>query len=134
MNRFTIPLAILGAALALGCGEDVSGPGDLEDCPAAVTVAVGSGTTPTFSWQPACRLFFLNVEPAAAGTDLWTIGTLGENGIAPPVVYGTLPAGATQISGPAVLQPGTAYKVVLGRFTGPGDDDGEIIAIQQFTP
>ena len=134
MNRPPIPFAILGAALALSCGCDSTAPVDLEDCPAAVTVAVGSGTTPTFSWQPTCRLFFLIVEPADAGTDLWLVIFRGENGISPPVVYGAVPAGATQRASAATLQPGTAYKVGLARFTGPGDEDGEIIAVQEFTP
>ncbi len=134
MNRPPIPFVILGAALALSCGCDSTAPADLDDCPAAVTVAVGSGTTPTFSWQPTCRLFFLSVEPADAGTDLWIVITEGENGISPPVVYGAVPAGATQLASAATLQPGTAYKVSLVRFTGPEDDFGEIIAVQEFTP
>lgn len=134
MTRFAIPFFILGAALAASCGENGVGPADLADCPAAVAVVVGSSTTPTVSWQPPCKLFFLIVEPATAGTDLWSIISRGANGISPPVVYGTVPAGVTQLVPPATLQPGTAYKVALWRFTGPGDEDGEIIAVQEFTP
>ena len=133
MNRPPIPFAILGAALALSCGCDSTAPVDLEDCPAAVTVAVGSGTTPTFSWQPTCRLGFLIVE-TADGSDLWLVITEGENGISPPVVYGAVPAGATQPASAGTLQPGTAYKVALRRFTGPEDDFGDLIAVQEFTP
>ena len=65
-------------------------------------------------------------EHADAGNDLWTVITRGENGISPTVTYGVVPAGATQLTEPAVLEAGTAYKIVLARFTGPGDADGEL--------
>jgi hypothetical protein len=134
MNRlYSVPV-LLAVALVSGCNDDTTDPVVLEDCPAAVTVAVGSGLNPTFNWQPQCRLFFINVEPADAGNDLWTVITRGENGISPTVAHGVVPAGATQLTEPAVLEAGTVYKVVLARFTGPGDEDGEIIAIEEFTP
>lgn len=134
MSRLHPVPALLAVALAWGCGNDSTDPGALEDCPATVAVVVGSGPNPTFNWQPQCRLFFINVEPADAGGDLWTVITRGENAISPTVTYGVVPAGATQITEPAVLEAGVLYKVVLARFTGPGDEDGEIIAIQEFTP
>jgi len=134
VNRLNLVLVLLAVALASGCDDDTTDPVVLEDCPAAVAVVVGSGLNPTFDWQPQCQLFFINVEPADAGNDLWTVITRGENGISPTVAYGVVPVGATQITEPTSLQAGTLYKVVLARFTGPGDEDGEIIAIQEFTP
>jgi hypothetical protein len=134
VNRLYPVPVLLAVALCSGCDDDTTDPVVLEDCPAAVAVVAGSGLNPTFNWQPQCQLFFINIEPADAGNDLWTVITRGENGISPTVTYGVVPAGATQLTEPAVLEAGTAYKVVLARFTGPGDDDGEIIAIEEFTP
>jgi hypothetical protein len=118
----------------LGCADDPLDAESLEDCPATVTIIGGAGTTPSFSWQPTCRPFFVNVEPALSGTDLWTIISLGQNGIAPPVVYGQVPSGATELTARTALQARTAYKVAVARFTGSSDDDGEVIGIQAFMP
>ena len=99
-----------------------------------VTLTITSGTTPTFAWTPRCRLFFLVVEPAESGADLWSIITRSENGLAPPVTYGTVPSGAEETVSPVVLQAGVAYKVAVARWTGPGDDDGETVGGHPFTP
>ena len=75
MNRlYPIPV-LLAVALVSACDDDSTDPVVLEDCPAAVAVVVGSGLNPTFNWQPQCQLFFINVEPADAGNDLWTVVT-----------------------------------------------------------
>jgi len=106
----------------------------LADCPSEVTISVSGGTEPTFSWTPACRLFWMNTELADAFTDQWSIICRGSNAIEPPVQYGVVPAGATQSTAPEALVAGVLYKVAVGRFTGPGEEDGEIIGIQTFTP
>jgi hypothetical protein len=100
MTSRVMPLWCAAMACSLGCADDPLDAESLEDCPATVTISVGAGTTPSFSWQPTCRLFFVNVEPALSGTDLWTIISLGQNGIAPPVVYGQVPSGATELTRP----------------------------------
>ena len=103
----------------------------LADCPSQVTISVSAGTEPTFSWTPPCRLFFLNVEPADAGNDLWGIISRGSNAIEPPVQYGVVPAGATQSMEPEELVAGVSYAVYVFRFTAEG---GEFIGSQTFTP
>jgi hypothetical protein len=124
----------VGCAMALACSSDDTGPGDAPpDCSGPVTIAVSSGLTPSFSWTPACRLFFVNVE--LGGSDQWSIISDGTNAIAPPVQYGVVPAGADQ-SSPAVtpLQAGQTYDVNLFYWTGPGAQDGTFIGSQDFVP
>jgi hypothetical protein len=68
----TPTFAALSWAMLLGCSSDGTNPGDAPPvCAGPVTIAVSSGTSPSFSWTPACRLFFVNVELGA--TDQWSI-------------------------------------------------------------
>jgi hypothetical protein len=58
----------------------------------------------------------------------------GINAIAPPVHYGQVPTGAVEREPANPLVPGQLYDVNLARWTGPGGDDGVLIASQEFTP
>lgn len=132
-----LPLLVLVLAsctVLLGCSDDSTSTAELLECTGEVNVSVSAGTTPQFSWSPACRLFFLIVEPAASGTDLWSIISEGANRIAPPVRYGTVPADAEELDPPTPLLAGTAYKVVVARYTGPGPQEGVAVGQQTFTP
>lgn len=124
------------AALSVGlaaCSSDPTSPGGpLPECTGPVTIEVSSGTSPTFDWSPACRLFLLLVEQDAA--DHWIVITDSTNAIAPPVRYGVLPAGARQRDPATPLAAGQTYDVVLFRWTGPGGDDGILIGNQAFVP
>jgi hypothetical protein len=133
-SRLARPVALL-CLLGSGvhCSDDTA-PSSLPECTGPVTLSVTTGTTPTFSWVPRCQLFFVIVEPAESGSDLWSIITRSENTLAPPVTYGEVPAGAEETDPPVPLEAGTAYKVAVARWTGPGDDDGEAIGMQTFTP
>jgi len=130
----TSSLVAFGCAMVLGCSSDSTSPGAATPvCTGAVTIAVSSGTSPSFNWTPACRLFFVNVELGA--TDQWNIASDSTNAIAPPVQYGVVPAGARQLT-PNVtpLQAGQTYDVNLFYWTGPGAQDGSFIGSQNFTP
>jgi hypothetical protein len=129
-------MVMLGSVLplaSLACNDEPTEAG-LNDCTGPVALQVSGGTVPSFSWTPACRLFGLLVEPEASGQDLWFIITEGGNTIAPGVTYGQVPAGAEERQPPAALLAGTAYKVAVHRWIGPGGDDGELIGVQSFTP
>ena len=118
---------------ALACSSDPAGPDTtLPDCTGPVTVEVSSGTSPTFDWEPACRLFLVLVE--LGGSDQWIVLSEGENAIAPPVRYGIVPDGAVEQEPAIPLVAGQAYDLGLFRWTGPGGDDGELIANRDFTP
>ena len=122
------------ALVSLAC-DDAMGPGTLPECSGPVTVAVGTGTLPILRWTPACRLFLVLVEDPGSGGDQWGVLSDSSNSIAPPVTYGTSPAGATkELLPPAVLQHGHVYHLSVFRFTGPGHEDGVVIRQTDFTP
>jgi hypothetical protein len=129
--------SLLGAAgllLSVACSDGAGPDQPLPACAGDVSIQVSAGTQPTFSWTPACRLFFLNVEPAASGEDLWPIMSRGANRIAPGVKYGVVPPGAEQLQAPVQLVAGQAYKVALALYTGPDADDGVLVGVTTFTP
>ena len=96
MRALCLPvIAICFASTA--CTDNATEPEQLPDCAGEVSVAASSGTTPTFSYTPRCRIMFLLVEPAATGSDLWSVETSGRNRIGPDVRYGVVPAGAVQL-------------------------------------
>ena len=122
------PLVVVLLAMA-GCSDGATGPDNIEPCTVnSVTVSVSSGTTPTFTWTPACRVLMLLVEQEA--TDQWLLEATGD-GIAPGVRYGTVPPGATARDPAIPLQAGTTYEVIL--FRGP-PESAVIIAIEEFVP
>jgi len=126
----------LPAVLSLaGCGSDmvaVRYPLDwspepptapCEGVALSTEVNVVPGPAPVFAWSPACAAAIVLVEHR--GSDQWGIATdeatwddpARGNLIAPPVTYGSVPAGAHQISPspPEVLQPGVVYDLGLWR-------------------
>lgn len=101
------------------------------------TIAVGSGTTPQFSWSPACKIQRLAVFSGSGCSprfDCWQIESLNDNEIPSPVRYGTVPSTARQLSTPVALQSGVEYVVRLERYE---DFDGRTliqVASRPFTP
>ena len=134
VRRTLRTLLLATAALALpGCGDDddPAGPdGTLAPCTGDVTVSVSAGTTPTFTWTPACTVRALLVEEDAS--DRWFILATGTAGIAPGVVYGTVPAGASQDEPALPLTAGVAHDVVLFRVL--TTSTGTIAGMREFTP
>ena len=103
-------------AAAAGC-SDSSGPAG-EQCSAPVTFSVTSGLTPTIGWTPDCDLVGLFVETVETGADMWAISATGTRGIAPGVVYGTVPEGAEEDLPADPLEAGVSYRVIGVRSTG----------------
>lgn len=125
-------MVALSCALT-ACSSDPTSPdASLPECTGPVEVSVSSGTSPTFDWTPRCSLFLVLVEQGAS--DRWAVMSLGTNAITPPVHYGVQPPFASQSDPTIPLEAGQTYDVVLGRWTGPGPDDGAVIANQEFTP
>ena len=131
-SRAARPLGAVCLITLAGC-SDAIGPDELPECSGPVTLEVTPGTTPSFSWTPACRLSSLVVE-AVGGTQLWAIITRGENALAPPVSYGDPPAGAETLAPPGQLTSGTAYEVEVERWIGPEGDDGQSVGAKTFEP
>jgi hypothetical protein len=127
----------LAAAVALfglsGCSDEI-GPDELPECSGPVTLEVASGTTPTFSWTPRCRLSLLVVQLDEGGSEVWSILTRGENALAPPLTYADTPAGAETLTPALPLTSSTTYRVAVARWTGPDGDDGESVGVETFQP
>ena len=135
MRGSFLPLFLLaGLAVSAGCSDSTS-EATLPECTGTVAPTIGAGLTPVIRWTPACRLFLVLVEDPTGGTDQWGVLSDSTNGIAPPVTYGTLPAGATkELTPPNNLQTGHAYRLDVLRFTGPGHEDGVLAGQVTFTP
>src|SRR5687767_6149825 len=93
ITRTRTLLALLVLVTSAACSADSSGPANTGPCTGDVVVTASGGTTPTFSWTPACRVTGLLVEEGAS--DTWFLEAIGV-GIAPSVTYGSPPAGATE--------------------------------------
>jgi len=98
-----------------------------EECyRARPVISVSGGTTPVFSWSPSCPIAELTV------TGAWYVYTIESfsNGIGPPVLYNSVPAGARQgcPCPPAILQMGTQYLVSLTRWERLSDGGSALLA------
>ena len=131
-RKYMIALCVVAALTSC---SDSTDPESLPVCGVGVTLTVSSGTTPTFDWNPACRVGFLSVEEIG-GSDLWSIfGVNMTNAIAPGVTYGLVPEGAVQDAPPEPLSPGTTYQVAIVVVELEGQDENfEIVAFVMFTP
>ena len=130
-GRVAITIAASMAFVAFSaCGDDdpVS-PNAPAACTGNVAVTVSGGTTPTFSWTPACSIVALIVEEAA--NDQWNVIANGDPGFGPNVIYGTKPAGSSQVGVTTPLRAGTNYTVTV--FRGPLAAP-VIASLQFFTP
>ena len=121
-------LIVLVFLASVSCSKDVTGPETSGPCTTDVSVTVSGGTTPTFTWTPACRVIGLLVEEGAS--DRWFLEATTA-GIAPGVTYGSVPAGASQDAPAIPLVSGTTYEVILFRGT---EANAIIAAIEEFTP
>ena len=118
----------------LACSDDEpAAPVTAPVCSDPVTATVSTDPDVTFSWSPDCRLMGWLIEPANSGSDVWLVLHEGSNSIEPPITYGVVPAGAREIQEAQDLIPGMEYKLILWKWTGPGDQDGIPIETVNFT-
>lgn len=118
LRRAPLALGLTSLAMLASCDDDPTG-GAADTCRGNVTVSVSPGTTPTFTWSPACRAASLLVETQAEG-DVWRIESSGSDGIASGVTYGTVPPGAVEDAPATPLVEGSRYDVILFRGSGAG--------------
>ena len=105
-------LPVLLGVLVLGCeaGQEPNPCGSER-----VTLTASVGTTPTFTWAPACGVAMINVvEAQPDGPAVWHVETTdNRNTIPSEVRYGQRPAGTSVRAGPLPLVAGRAYRVSL---------------------
>lgn len=124
-----------GAVLVVVACSDSTNP--TKDCPENVVVTVSAGTTPQFSWTPACRAYQVSVNDASG--PIWAMGfnfanPAKTNAITSPVTFGdTLAIGDSLAPPPPdALTPGQAYTFHVIGLNAVGQTVP--MAQQQFTP
>jgi hypothetical protein len=126
--------AMLFSAL-VGCG-DSSGPRPIALCDEAVTVTGTPGSSPEFTWSPACRVEVLGVEKLSDGTTTWFVlaDPFTGRAIVQPARYGVVPADALELTFwlDQDLQPGTRDEVTLTISESPGGD--VVVGRAEFVP
>ena len=122
MSRWEVTavgLALIGSLMVSGCLSDavkkIFGIRDTVG-PREIKIQLGEGTKPTFSWNTKSGYTItVSFADRPNGPFLWGIKTPGRDGIHPPVVYGSIPPGAVDISDPLyyrpVLERGERYRV-----------------------
>ncbi len=151
-------LAVVVLLAASACGG--SGPTGVSQPPCTaetgtVTPTVSAGRVPVFDWEPACAVALLLIEEDAS--DYWGISSDEEswtspeqaNRITPPVTYGVVPPGVSQIPDdpfdvpyPIPLEVGVTYELVLWRILPEGSgavcierfENVCLLAVHEFTP
>jgi len=113
-----------------GCNGSTDEP--LLPCDDGVFVNATTGTTPTFSWNPACLISRIAVADSA-GTILWDVQTTASV-MAPPLVYGQTPDGAVVHTTPGALVAGRSYSVGVYRSIGLQQDDIDLVGAESFRP
>ncbi len=132
-------IALMGASCK---GGSITGP---QRCLGQVTMTVTAGTTPQFSWTPACPVGMLFVfgpggivwviGGAVRGDPCLPFGAVVDDVIAPSVVYGMLPPKAVQCVSPQPLQPGNLYTVQVSAEDPDPLQEGQInVGSRSFTP
>lgn len=135
-------ILVVGALVAFGCGgetgtnppppDDGPGPVDSTICAGPVNITVSSGTTPTFSWSPDCKLGRLIVMDGLLET--WGTETLGENIYESPIVYDVPPPGTVEPEPAVPLVAGRTYTVSVYNWFSVAPESLVFLGEKNFTP
>lgn len=127
-------LAAGAALVAIACSDSTN---PTKDCPTDVAITVSAGTTPQFSWTPACRAYQVSVNSSTG--PVWAMGfnfanPAKTNAITSPVTFGdTLAIGDSLAPPPpAQLTAGQTYTFFVFALTPVGT--AIKIGQQDFTP
>jgi hypothetical protein len=86
-----------------------------------VSVQVGPGTTPRFTWDPNCGMASVQVWATATSTDGWVLYSgshAAENPLPSGLRYGEVPPLGLAPAAPTPLSRGTEYQVAVYRWIG----------------
>jgi hypothetical protein len=133
--RLLTTLSALTVLTVLSACSDSNDP--TSDCPTDVAITVSTGTTPQFSWSPACRAYQVGVN--ASTGPVWAIGfnfsnPAKANAISTPVTFGdSLAVGDSLVAHPVdELTPGQTYTFYVFGLTKVGQSVK--LGQQTFTP
>jgi hypothetical protein len=130
LTRKKCPFIATAVLLGLGaCDDGTRYTTELPLCPETVSLTVDSTDPPEFSWEPACRVWSLQVVDAETGDLMWHVG-IDDESLRTPVTYGVVPTGAGDLAGPEALVPGRTYIAVLTQRS----EGGRVLATMPFTP
>jgi hypothetical protein len=117
---------VIGILVLTSCnGTESTTVQEQAGCTTPVSVSVSAGTTPTFSWTPACKVAYLDVGVVATNQEIWAMGSLDEaNTIPSGAKFGVIPPGTSRIDGPVPLRVGTTYYVFVAFFKNGVETDG----------
>lgn len=112
---------LLTLALIFGLAGCAHPPGRVSPTPCGPTsqvqLAIRPGSTPTFTWTPACAVGWMQVVRGDSGQVAWQIESRDSvNAFSSPVVFGTVPSAGVELTPAMPLEPGARYTVTLGRF------------------
>jgi hypothetical protein len=136
------PLACFLILTGLGCGNDPNSAN--AGCSNPVTLSVGAGLEPRFTWLPNCAVHNLVVlegvgpHPFSQGTAAWVVesqpdaNNLPNNRLHSSIRYGEVPPEGRQVAAPAALVVGQPYTVYLNVYT--LDQRIEMVGSRTFTP
>ena len=133
-------VVVVGALVAFGCGGETGtnppinppDPVDSTICIGPVDITVSSGTTPTFSWSPDCKIGRLIVMDGLLET--WGTETLGENIYEAPIVYNVHPPGAVEPEVATPLVAGRTYSVSVFKWFSVSPESLVFLGERDFTP
>lgn len=133
--------AVLGSLLAVSCDcpLDPPPPPVLRPCQVGrmVTISVGPGMDPTFSWTPECLIGRLIVE-SNPGEEYWGTERAGLNTYRSPIRYGVHPPGSEDQQVAQPLDTLTVFTVSLYRWTSTLpeslDAGGHLVGRATFSP
>jgi|SRR5689334_16632552 hypothetical protein len=113
--------AALTAWLCGGCAESTTPTAEPCADDQEVTVQVGPGTQPAFTWSPACAMTSILVFPVDSPPAVWVVyggSRAASNPLHSGLRYGQAPTGTFEATPAAALQVGTEYEVLLNRWIG----------------
>jgi len=97
----------------------------------SVSVHVSPGTSPRFTWSPACGMSSLQVVAESTGIGSWIVysgSQAATNPLPSGVRFGQLPPAGIAPGGVQPLLPGVHYLVTVYRWVGPPGGPGSIFA------
>ncbi len=123
MNNFRIiTTAIMLVLLFVGCSKDENNPAGPGSGNNSISITVGAGTRPQYSWSGGNVYSLSVVRTSNPGTIVWGLASPGQNAIASPVTHGS-GASLTQLivettSTERTLTSGVQYRVSVTRIDG----------------